>query len=491
MTASTMPTPTASATRTSTAGPTVTPSAKATATATPPPPAFDGGGAFVSVIAGGGPNGDKDLYFGGTVSPYFWVTSYDIATCDVALTIDQAPGAGASWTVTADYAALPVTQNCNDVTSWSTASLGSISGARQKTLTATAVAMPMTAPACFRGHMVANNAPNNRNGGVASFHCRNASGDAPIHLQGGGAAAASTAWYGGQVGRAANSDRTYWMMPGASLAACSGVVAVPDAPGSGRTWHVTLATSTTALTNESDCSALTYATTGDLCTITGTNKSCSWTPVVFATPMPDGGCIQVRASCTGGTCTQWSTSANAPNFGIDCSTSAVSPYTAGASAYESAGSGAFDSNHQFGAGPWAITDALWPFYPESQHYWVAPPNGLNACAAAFSFTNAIVGSGSFSFAFSISDTALGPNQSCVDLTYSDTTASGMLAVGDRSVLVPQTNVTIPGNHCFAVQAIVDSGAPSAITTPANEFNWMAHCWENAGGGPTAIPTPTP
>ena len=253
---------------------------------------------------------------------------------------------------------------------------------------------------------------------------------------------------------------------------------------------MTLATSTTALTSGNDCASLTYATSSDLCTITGTNKSCSWTPAVFATPVPNGGCIQVHATCTGGTCTTWASNGAGPNFGLDCSTSATSPYTAGAAAYESAGSGAFDTDHVFGAGPWGIADALWPFYPESQHYWVAPPNGLYSCGAVFSFANAIVGSGSFSFAFSVSDTALSAKQSCVDLTYSDTPALGALAVGAKSVLVPQTAVTIPGTHCFAVHAIVASGAPSAITIPANQFNWMAYCSENAAADPTATPTPT-
>jgi hypothetical protein len=85
-------------------------------------------------------------------------------------------------------------------------------------------------------------------------------------------------------------------------------------------------------------------------------------------------------------------------------------------------------------------------------------------------------------ALSVSDTALGANQSCVDLTYSDTATLGTLALGEKSVLVPQTSVTIPGKHCFAVHAVVASGAPSAITTPANEFNWVAYCAENAVAG---------
>lgn len=53
---------------------------------------FDGSGAFVATLLRA--PGNNDFYFGGTVSPYVWVTSRSYTTLDFSAAIDAAPGQG-------------------------------------------------------------------------------------------------------------------------------------------------------------------------------------------------------------------------------------------------------------------------------------------------------------------------------------------------------------------------------------------------------------
>jgi hypothetical protein len=403
------------------------------------------------------------------------VTNHDYATCDFDANIDVAPGTGNSWTLSLEYATLSPTQHCDDIASWTSVPLCTISGANKGCPHLGNILVDIVGPACLRGHAIVGGTPPPRQGGTASLHCHDASGQSPTHFQGTGGGTTTTSLYGGNQAQTSglNSDRNYWIVTAAPIESCGGVIAVPSAPGSGSTWHIQLAASTTALTAGQNCADLSYTTTSDLCTITGTTqKSCSWEPTAIM--VPAGGCLQMRGTCTGGICTKFSTG---QNYGLDCSASGASPYNAGGATYSDAGSGAFDAGHIFGVGPWAISDKNSATGTTlSQQFWIAPPTGLNACAGAFTFRDAITGTGQYDLGFTVSDTVPTNGQSCLDLSYTGTGALASMPVEAKSGLIPPTAIAIAGGKCFALNVSTSGGVPSAGSSP---FNWQVYCVANA------------
>jgi hypothetical protein len=256
----------------------------------------DGSGAFVATLLRA--PGNNDFYFGGTVSPEVWVTSRSYSSLDFSAAIDSAPGAGGSWKFTLEYAPLLPTQNPDDITDWRVVDLGTISGAN-KSCRVTDVPVSITGPACVRGHAVITGTSNPGKGGTVSLYLYDHEADGPMHFQGsGGQPANAGVFYAGSAFRATNMDRAYWISSGAAIRSCGGVVALPVAPGPGKTWHIQIAASQTALTPGQNAADLSYNLI-DVATISGTQKSCSWEPVPFY--VPEGGCVQLRGTCTGGT----------------------------------------------------------------------------------------------------------------------------------------------------------------------------------------------
>jgi hypothetical protein len=409
--------------------------------------------------------------WGGPVGPA-QVTSRDYTSCDFQGLMDAAPGSGASWTFSMEYATLGSTQGCSDITSWTSVPLCTIRGT-DKGCHVNGYPVNIVAPACIRGRATASTSPTPiaHVGGTAAFYCRDATGEAPTHFQTSASSPTGTAFYIGGVAWPTNSARPYWISTGAVLQSCSGLIALAYAPGSGNTWHFQLATSTTALTAGHNCTSLSYATIDDIVTISGaTEKSKGWSPT--AVKVPDGGCMQIRATCTGGSC---DTTASPPlSVALDCSTSGSSPYNGGAANYGDAGSGAFDANHTVRVGPWGIADANTGII-FSQHYWLAPPEGLKACSGAFMFDDAITGTGQFDLGFTVSDTVPTSGQACTDLTYTPTGTLASIAVGAKSGVIPLTPIAIAGGKCFALNVATSGGTPSAGTS---DFNWEAYCVAN-------------
>jgi hypothetical protein len=293
-----------------------------------------------------------------------------------------------------------------------------------------------------------------------------------MHFQGSGDQPANAGvFYAGNVFRATNMDRAYWISSGAAIRSCGGIVALPVAPGPGKTWHIQIAASLTALTPGQNAADLNYNLT-EVGTISGTQKSCSWKPVPFY--VPDGGCVQLRGTCTGGTLP------NGAWYGLDVSTSNTSPYNGGGPTYETAGSGAFDAGHQFGIGPWAISDAK-PIDGNAtlgQMYWLAPPTGLCSVAGAFTFESPIGGTGQYDIGLRISTVALTSAQGCLDCNYIDTPTLCSVKAGEKSCRFPLTPVDIPGNACFALMVKSSGGTPIY----SGQFNWqVSSIAKNPGG----------
>jgi hypothetical protein len=446
------------------------------------------GGAFVFRFG----KGTAGITFGGTLNPLAWLTSRDLVSCNFTANLDAPPGPSGAWEFQLEYVTVNPSQSCDDIPhgGWTAVGLGRLSGA-DRSLTVNNIPVNIVAPACVRGQLYNDGTPADRGSGVGSIHCSDASGDGPTHFQGTATAVSTSLWYGGNLTRSTNDDRTHWINTGGSLQACSGVVTVGLAPGVGHSWHAQLAVSTTTLQSDptKNCADLDYTTTPDLCTIADTNKSCRWPST--AVSIPQGVCLQLQVSCPGGACQPSASKAAAQYYSVECSTGTISTDAAGAQ-YETAGSGGFDSDHTFLPTFWAVADANKYIGGEpgtpgnvgvgSQRMWVAHPSGLNQCGGAFTFQNAITGGGSFDVGFRISTTAPTAGQSCVSLDYTNTATLCNIAVGAKNCVAPPTAVTIPGGACFSLNATA-RGTPAAGT--ANAFNWNVACRANSSAPPPA------
>lgn len=413
--------------------------------------------------------GTNNFVFGGTVSPYTWVDNRAYKALDFYVAIDNAPGVGATWTYTLEHAPLITTEECADISSYTSVALCTISGATAKSCSALNVPVNITAPSCIRGRAVITGGSNPGQGGVVSIYPRDTTFDGPMHFMSTTSTGSTSAPFYGNWGQAsANHDRSFWISTGSSVKKIGGTAQLTAAPGSGNAWDVKLAYSTTGLTNANNCLSLSYTVTSAVCTISGaTQKSCSWDPVDV--DVPEKGCVQLRATRTSG-----SGNITMTVSALDLTTDTKAPYNAGEASYSAAGSGAFDANHVFGIGPWAISDAKAPAGVAflNQQYWIAPSTGLDACGGAFTFTSALSGTGTLDFGVVASTAAPTVDQSCLDLTYTPTSAFCQMSSGDKSCSFGLSAVTVPPGGCFALNVTSSGGTLSAGTTP---WNWQATC----------------
>jgi chitodextrinase len=444
-------------------------------------PSQEGAGAMVATLARLNNGTLLDVPFGGSVSPPYWVTNRSFTSLDFSAAIDVAPGTGNTLQFVIKYATLSPTQNCTDIPSgnWITANLGVLSST-QKSFTVSDVPVNVIGPACIAGHIL-RTASYAVTHGTASLHPHDSAGDGPTYYQGSASTANSLGQlYLGNWHTTTNHNRSFWIA-GSAIRNVGGVLALNVPPGPGNTWHVQIAHSQTPLSPSQNCLDLSYNTTADVATITGTQKTASWDTVLIDAPA--GGCIQIRATWTGGV----PLSTAPANYGLTVSGSNSTPYNDGGPSYSNVGSGAFDSSHIFGVGPWAISDAT----PQngnafiSQQYWRAPTTGLVGLSGAFTFTSPTVGTGQFDIGIRTSLTAPTVNQSCLDLQYVDSAPLCVMRSGDKSCSFPVSTFNIPANACFGLEVKTSGGTPSN-TGP---FNWQATGVANSGG-PTDTTSPT-
>jgi len=437
-----------------------------------PATAADGAGAFVATLLRAA--GNDDFVFGGTVSPYVWVTRARITACDFSAAIDDPPQPEGRWSFRAEWAPLAPEQGCDAIERWNEAALCSIEGSG-RSCTARGVPIDLRGPACLRGRAVIEPGenrgrhPGRGSGGTASFHCRDASGEGPSHFQGTGQTEPKEGvLHAGAVVRAADQDRAHWIHTGVPLARCSGVFVLPAPPADGERWQVHLAASAAPLEAGSSCDDLRHETTDVLCTIGPGQRSCDFAGASVA--VPTGGCLQLRVRCSGGDCRP---GAVQPQYGLDCSASPSGRLDGGGPRYDSAGSGAFDAAHSFGPGPWGIGDANAASLAFGQAYWIAPPSGLARCSGALTFQQPLAGSGRYEVGLRVATAPLAPGQGCLDVSYAERGPFCTIAAGAKSCWFPLRDAAVPPGACFALHVRASGGEPLAGLK--NEFNWQASC----------------
>lgn len=415
----------------------------------------------ITLGAIGGGAGCNDRTISGTVGGVSTTSVDMVGALGVHISLGGNPGAS-GCTFTLQYATLTANQCRSDVVSFTEVSLGTIDSTHQ-TLDTT-VSVSIIAPAVIQVHVTGSSTLVTA-GGSMTFWLQ---GPGPMHFQatGGAPGAGTSPWYMGQVNSSqALRNRLFWINnTGKTLIRASGVVAVCAAPGSGQTWTATINYSTNAFTATTTCEDLTYATAAGASISGASAKLMHWsTPSVIA--VPDKGCIQIILTCTGaGNCA--SLTSGGVHGGLDVSENAsmVSAFQA----YESAGSGAFDSNHMFDVGTWAISDAENSFFALDQQYWRAPLGGLSAVSGSMIFADPTSGTGQYNFRIKYSDAAPTSTQGCLQASYSTTGTLATMSNGQGSATIPWTAVPIPSGACFAFDVTTSGGTPAN----ASEWNWQ-------------------
>ncbi len=393
-----------------------------------------------------------------------WTTAQTInTTLNAAATIPDTAGSGNTWSFYLEYRAAQTTGTCVYTGSPNQTLLFTISGATQTYGHVENFAVNITGPSCFWIHMIHTGGARiaEAKGGTFSMYFAQ-----PIlHLQtgaSGGIITASNQVFCGQLCQLSQSDRSFWWVPYPTTTV-DGVMAITDAPGSGRTWTVAVGVSTTSISNANACVDLTYSYT-TVGTIAGSSATyLSWAGTSLA--IASGRCIQIRLTCDTGTmCAAWTSGdAGNPNVGLELGA------TSNMVSFTEPGSGAFDGNHTFGACHWGISDANCGLTLEQQ-YWIGPPLGLQSVAGVMSFGtssgSAFSGAGTWNFSVKYGQ-LVAATDSCQTISYTTSSTFASAVSGDKSINFSFTGLAIPPNACIGLNAAATGGTP----TNTSNFTW--------------------
>ncbi len=414
-------------------------------------------------VQGNGCNGPSNVGFaqGANVSN-FWMTQATInGRVTGMISLGGAPGSGKTCSFKLQYASISSTQSCSDLSSFTELELGTISGATQKNLQFSGT-VSMSGVTCGRVYTTCPTANCSAisAGGVFSMFWN---GPANFAMAGTGTVGATSTTYMGQLGADSNQtiDRGFWITP-VAISAIGGAISA-GAPGSGVTWTPKIGYSAPLSTQSCGDTTTTQVSTG--ATITGTSqKSTSWAPV--AVSIAAGSCVRLEFISSGGTPATFAGSA-----GLDIT------FANGPGIYMgSAGSGAFNGTHTFGAAPWAISDINTSTL--EQEYWPGPPEGLYACGGGFTFTSAVGGSGQFNIGLTASTTTPTSSQGAYDLTYNNSASQCTAGQGAKSCFFTPTAFYVPPNGYVALNVTSSGGSP----TMSGNFNWDVVCIPLLPGG---------
>lgn len=235
-----------------------------------------------------------------TTNRTYWIAPYDISACAGAFSVDTAPGAG-TWTLTGEVstAALGANQVCSDLTYTTVPAVGNLC---QVVITNQSCSfdfntdMNVPAGGCFRYLVTETVAATGTAGQTYSMHC---SADAAATFETGAATIHGsdssqnlTTLRMGSVAGAFNTTGSRIIGPYA-LGTCSGTVAIATNPNAG-TFDISLERNSAGA-----CTGSTgYTNTGTLCSISTTQKTCSFTGAALNSAAGD--CLAVVGTRAGG-----------------------------------------------------------------------------------------------------------------------------------------------------------------------------------------------
>lgn len=448
------------------------------------PALFTGQGTTVSATFWQGKNNSTTQ----TTEGAWWTTSQTLTSVSGNIAIGAAPGAGGSgksWDVTLLYneTATAAGQSCSsDLTPYvTTGTLCTISETAKNCnfgatdLTALNGGIGIKAGSCFQYKFTANNTPTAINNSTVSLRAAPASGDGlATYDQGNTLSTAATTYFGPSGSTTSTNTSTFWIAAKA-IEASMIYFDVDTAPGGGQSWTVDLQY-TAALTAGQICSDPSLTTIEDVCTISGTNRSCSTTTMDNTIAVPAGGCFRFRLQ---------ETTASAGTAGEHYSITVSSDDSA---TYETLGPS------------WAGQDSA--NAPETllmgsnasstgNQFNVPVTKIYSTCDAMLSIGTTPAGAGNhWDVTVGYSTAALTSTQDCNSLTYTQVTCCS-ITNPDKTCKCSGISVPTVANGCIQLK-MVEVGT---TTDPAQQL-WNVQCAESGATPtptvtPTKTPTPTP
>lgn len=407
----------------------------------------------------------------------FWLTNQAFpGTLKLVVDLTNSPTGGGQWDVEVlyDETALPASSSCQDrygagANFESTGVICSITGGTDNctgtvNLAAINAGTGIAAPGCLQVKLTENGTVSNNPGvTTVSFRALDANSDGIANESGYEDAtivADSDCGPDNCVLPGSVTQREFFVAP-IQLREIAGAWSLDTAPGVGQSWTIDFRGSTAALTATQRCSDLSYTTTADLCTISGTNQSCDFDLTdLSANAVPQFGCFQYRldeTTASAGTAGQ--------TFDVDYTTDSGSPFTAGAFVLYGA---ANDGNaNTLGLGRTAAASTL-----AGTH--ILTPYNLGDCSGIVSITDTPT-AGSWDIRTEYI-TNFGAGSTVDSATLCDITSSG----GEHTCTFTGHAIGAPANAKVQLQLVRNGHSD---TTGA--LTWAMHCVESL-----ATPTPT-
>lgn len=410
----------------------------------------------------------------------WWVAGQSYTAFAGSVTLSSAPGSGKSWAFELLYneSATAAGDSCSSNLSpyVSSGTLCTISGTDKSCtfsvdLTALNSGTGVAAGSCFQLHATPSGSPTSPSNEVAVLRGVPASGDGLTEYVGMSTLnTAATAYCGPSCSTTSGSNATYWVAA-KDIEAIAVYFDVNTAPGSGQSWTVDLQYSTTALGSSNQCSDLSYNTINDICTISGTDKSCKNLTIDNSISLSAGSCFRLRLEETSA-----SAGTTGEHYTVVASSDNSSPYQSLAFGLNGQTSGNTSETLYLGSNNGGATNNV---------RFSRLNKTLASCNAVTTLANTPTSSWDVSFVYSNSPPSGTQNCSEAILAGSTTVSCCTINNGDNNCKCNNVAVAAAANSCFSLK-MVETG-----TNDPGQQLWDVQCAEDMGATPTPTPTSTP
>lgn len=254
---------------------------------------------------------------------------------------------------------------------------------------------------------------------------------------GGSATSNSATYYAGPTTSATQTTANAFWVTSQAMGACAGVFAVQTAPGAGNSWAITLHHGAPGDATSCASASLTEVS---LCTISDTNRSCSYSvsPTIAA-----NSCVQLKSTAGGAP-----SATIAQTYSLHCTPSGGD----GMSTYAAASTDSFSGTRYLGHATSSGTTT-------GQTYWIAGANYRRLNGGVRLVTAPGAGK-SWAVKVRYSSTALGATTDCEDIT--DTTSGTLCTIGNSDVHCAFSNadIDVPVGGCVQYE-LEPGGSPAA------------------------------
>jgi len=425
--------------------------------------------------------GDRSVSTTQTSESVWWVTTQAYTIVKGRFTVNIAPGIAASgkaWDVELLYneAATAGSASCtSDLTPYvSSGVVCSITETAKNCsftvdLTTKNGGTGIAAGSCFQYKLTAVSSPTGSGSSTFMVSPETAAGDGYDQTAGTSTLnTASTAYCGPACSITSTSNTTFWVTPKA-IEATNIYFDVDTAPGGGQSWTVDIQYTATAPTSTQQCSDATLTTIEDVCTISGTNRSCAALTMDTTIAVPIGGCYRFRLQETTA-----SAGTTGEHFGMGITSDTSATFETMAAAFRDQDSANVNEgqnlSRQSSSG-------------SANNTWIVIPYDLGTCSI-MAMVNTVPNTSVWTVSAEWSQNSFGTTDNCNTITGTTSTASCCSFTGTDKNCNCQ-DISVSGANAGKCMRIKFQETVSTVDPGQQE--WVMTCVE---AGVTATPTPT-